>query len=487
MTPTTHTLLIAVISLCGLEETVLSERAHCIGSHCFVLYQEPQDFPGAQKSCKDSGGQLLEFSLEHVEKLFNSSLSGKYWLLLRSTDRSPEEAAVGPQKCSSISVSRERNFTVMWEPCRGILDGFMCQHVFVDQEMCSGLQAGAQVEFHLGDWNFEFEDSEMYPGGSVAVVGKVGAEYPESRHLCYGDWLRAPWKCEVMKGGCEHGCGNGTCTCPAGKILHPNNITCTDGPCAQNPCTGVGEECQVTQGGFECTCQEDLEKEDGVCVNKTICFDCEHMCGKINGVYQCECMKGFMVSPHDPTLCDLICTGRDCVARCIWIDKKYQCFCPDGYIKDERANDSKPFCTDINECDFNDDCDQTCENLNGSFRCSCNEGFELQDDLYSCVQMDVEDGSGSTTPYPTQPSTPQALAVPSYIKTGSVLGITVFMVLCVGLLFFMIRNMCKRCGKFDLSQFKHPDIDIFYLQQVTTETYKRLSFDKQFKNDSQIL
>lgn len=33
--------------------------------------------------------------------------------------------------------------------------------------------------------------------------------------------------------------------------------------------------------------------------------------------------------------------------------------------------------SDINECDFNDTCDQECTNSYSSFTCSCSSGFEL--------------------------------------------------------------------------------------------------------------
>ena len=41
--------------------------------------------------------------------------------------------------------------------------------------------------------------------------------------------------------------------------------------------------------------------------------------------------------------------------------------------------------TDINECQqMNSTCDQLCTNTEGSFVCSCEEGYELQNDRKSC-------------------------------------------------------------------------------------------------------
>ncbi|XP_044026284.1 thrombomodulin-like [Siniperca chuatsi] len=530
MIPTTKALLICVVFLCGLEETVLSQRGHCTGTQCFALYQEPEDFPGAQKSCDGRGGQLFVFSLEHVEKILRSppgGLSGSYWLKLDRTDRTTEEVATGTQFCSAISG---RNFTVLWVPCHENLNGFLCQYTF--DEPCSGLQAGggARVKYTL-HMDVEVSDSETFPPGTIALAEKAGGKYPDSKHVCFqSKWLRAPWKCEVLQGGCEHNCSSTlqTCTCPAGQTLHPNNINCATDPCAdcphecqqegdtyvckcstgyrlapdgkrcvdvneckeENPCTGEGEECENTKGGFECRCKDGFIEEGGVCVDITICDNCEHLlCEKPKGVYECTCRTGFRVSAKDPTKCELNCTDIDCPATCIsanHTNNMLDCYCPEGYIQDIKNN--TPFCTDINECEIEKQCDHKCENVFGGYRCLCNEGFELHNE-YMCVPIEEDkeedDGSGSAPPFPTAISVEPA-AVPSYIKTGSILGITVFTSLCAALLFLLIRKTIKRCGNFKLPSFKHPDIDIFYLQQVTTETYKRLSFDKQFKNDSQI-
>ena len=40
---------------------------------------------------------------------------------------------------------------------------------------------------------------------------------------------------------------------------------------------------------------------------------------------------------------------------------------------------------DINECDGAHDCDQDCTNTDGSYICSCGDGYVLGDNERSCV------------------------------------------------------------------------------------------------------
>ena len=43
---------------------------------------------------------------------------------------------------------------------------------------------------------------------------------------------------------------------------------------------------------------------------------------------------------------------------------------------------------DVNECLIdNGDCAQTCENMDGSYQCSCWNGYELTSDNYTCTGM----------------------------------------------------------------------------------------------------
>ena len=70
--------------------------------------------------------------------------------------------------------------------------------------------------------------------------------------------------------------------------------------------------------------------------------------------------------------------------------------------------------SDIDECssDTTHNCEQVCVNSEGSYTCSCNDGFTLQSDLQSC-QPDP------TTSSPTSPTTATTLTPASETTTSS--------------------------------------------------------------------
>uniref|UniRef100_A0A8C9ZE03 EGF-like domain-containing protein n=1 Tax=Sander lucioperca TaxID=283035 RepID=A0A8C9ZE03_SANLU len=333
---------------------------------------------------------------------------------------------------------------------------------------CTGNQCFALFQ-ELGDFA-EAQKRCKDSGGHSLMVNSEHVEKLLKSPLSGSYWLKH-----------DKNAAAGSQSCPCISVSEGRNITMLSKPCRD---TLDGFLCLYT---FDEPCSGlQMELDDKETFPPGTIGGCEYNCSSTTGGC-CACRKGFRVSPHDPTKCEMICTERDCPSICVPDNaNELKCFCIHGYIQDVNPNDTL-FCTDIDECESGGhDCAHQCENLLGSYRCLCNEGFKLLPNNYECVQEQEEDddGSGSTAPYPSPASPRPATVVPFYIKTGSAMGITVFIALCAVLLYFLIRNVVKRCGKFELSSFKHPDIDIFYLQQVTTETYKRMSFDKQFKNDS---
>ncbi|XP_051909309.1 thrombomodulin-like [Hippocampus zosterae] len=503
-----------LLLLCGLRATVVSLRGHCTETQCYAIFVEQKDFLGAQKSCRDSGGDLLLFIYAQAQRgLLAAGFSGSFWF----------GTARDAPNCTSCAVRTGGQLTIETRSCDDELGGYICQYPNADP--CGAIHpvSGDAEVTYSAPMNFEVDAASLrFPRGTVAEEAEPGTFYPLAKYLCFeSSWLQAPWNCEVMAGGCEERCNatTGSCECSERAVLRANLITCSENPCdrcahrcdaatrkcacragyALEPdgktcadvdecvrpdvCTSEGKECVNTLGGYECRCKDGFEEEDGdggdgACVDVSICDKCEHMkCVKSDGAYACACREGFRVSPLDPAKCEMSCDRRDCLANCIPnpdLEKKdmHQCFCPDGYVQDIRNNTA--YCTDIDECKNRKLCEHKCENLFGSFACSCDEGYDLFDD-YMCVIPDDEGWRPAEAP---TPAPPRPASMPTYVKAGSALGIAVFVSLCLLLLYLLVRNLAKRCGSLELSSLKGPDVDIFYLQQVTTETYKRLSFDK---------
>uniref|UniRef100_A0A1A7WC64 Thrombomodulin n=1 Tax=Iconisemion striatum TaxID=60296 RepID=A0A1A7WC64_9TELE len=497
--------------LCGfwvwLRDAAAVPLVQCTGGSApgLCLYQNRVDFREAEQSCRVANGQLAENQTGVLVKL-PDGFGGRFWL----------RSARGTH-CTAVMSGV--NVTVLSVPCRNQLDGFVCR--FKPSEVCGAVQVIGHVTYTTSfvSPNFTVVDSDFFPPGTVAVEVRSGARYPDSKQLCYSRWHRVPWSCEILLGGCEHGCEH-LCTCPVTHALHPNNFSCvarapaTSAPshqiqcksgfepsqdgtscvdvdeCAEeeDSCTEEGDECVNTDGGHECKCMSGFEEVDGACVNASICLLCEHMnCSRVSGEFRCVCRDGYRVSPRDPTRCEQHCSERVCRAVChrdpnLEARDMQQCTCPNGYIVDLRNRTAD--CVDIDECEQQEMCDHLCENTFGSYSCACHRGFRLERGD-RCVPLEEEEGEEENHPPHPPNESPQTLrpVLPSYIKTGSVLGITVFLVLCAAVLGCLVRTMTRRCGRLDL---RHPDLDIFYLQQVTTETYKRLSFDKQSKSDMRL-
>lgn len=71
-------------------------------------------------------------------------------------------------------------------------------------------------------------------------------------------------------------------------------------------------------------------------------------------------------------------TRGGCQHRCNNLpDGGYLCLCDRGYVVD--SNNPKK-CLDVDECsDFGNNCSHMCSNLNGTYTCSCRDGFKLTD------------------------------------------------------------------------------------------------------------
>nr|XP_022323001.1 fibrillin-1-like isoform X2 [Crassostrea virginica] len=140
------------------------------------------------------------------------------------------------------------------------------------------------------------------------------------------------------------------CFCDTGFYLNlDDNTTCNDtNECLSNPCSDNCTENSPGQG-YQCSCEPGKKLD----VDLRTCIECD------NGHYGTDCSTACSCHPGNTESCDKV-TGK--------------CNCTNGWTG---VN-----CTeDIDECNdtTNAICptNSECENLNGTYRCICNDGFSM--------------------------------------------------------------------------------------------------------------
>lgn len=162
----------------------------------------------------------------------------------------------------------------------------------------------------------------------------------------------------------------------------------------QKTCQEKGDVCQVKNcshdcividGEAKCICDDGYVLEnDSSCVDINECLDflhCSHDCVNEDGSFFCSCPKGMIILPDKRSCVESDCDLNICPHGCI-SNHPIQCACPEGFVE----NITK--CKDIDECFLEiDTCSHLCRNLNGSFECYCYEGFFLDEDQETCIDI----------------------------------------------------------------------------------------------------
>uniref|UniRef100_A0A8C2J4J2 Fibrillin 2b n=1 Tax=Cyprinus carpio TaxID=7962 RepID=A0A8C2J4J2_CYPCA len=253
-------------------------------------------------------------------------------------------------------------------------------------------------------------------------------------------------------GQCINSMGSFRCLCLDGYNLTPDGKNCVDiNECVTLPGACQPGTCQNLDGSFRCICPPGYEVQNDKCVDINECNVepniCQFgTCKNTPGSFQCLCQPGFVLSDNgrrcfdtresfcftrfeagkcsvpkplnttkakcccsllpgegwgDPCeLCppafhtftfpshnprpNVSCASADmneCVENpgicgnglCINTDGSFRCECPFGYNLDYTGVN----CVDTDECSIGNPCGNgTCSNVPGGFECSCQEGFE---------------------------------------------------------------------------------------------------------------
>ncbi len=458
-----------------------------------------------------------------------TELKGFQWVTKDNESDFSNWAPGFDSSCSShrcVSVSKEDEYKWIQEPCGEHAAGFLCEYSV--SEPCKSLVvAQGESVVYMTPMGFGGEDMMSLPPGSTAIRTPA-----ETKYVCFAEkWLQAPWTCEIQDGGCEHKCTvdpnhDPVCYCPPGQILNPaNKVTCeaaAQDPCLSLRCThacyksgdsyactcdhgfklardgrscvdfndctderqcpGENYKCVDALGGFRCVCEDGYKMTGNLCVDVDECASapCEHICTNTPGSYTCSCFDGYKEDPQSPSKCKLHCGEEECPAECDPNDN-HLCYCPDGYIADERGDGT--FCLDIDECSsFH--CDQGCKNTYGSYVCSCSPGYTLVGQ-FRCVKNEDDtdtdggsEGSGAAatpniiTPSSTPPTVPypDPTRQPSAVTVGGLVGIIVCTVFFIVLVVFLAHHILSGRGKMESAgALKAPEGEAHGLRHVTSD------------------
>ena len=92
--------------------------------------------------------------------------------------------------------------------------------------------------------------------------------------------------------------------------------------------------------------------------------DCDQICSNTDGGFNCSCVEGYLL-----TIDNRSCEGmypHKLITVCVWSYTFHMVY------------------SDIDECSLYNNCNQICNNTDGGFYCSCEEGYLLANDSKSC-------------------------------------------------------------------------------------------------------
>ena len=179
---------------------------------------------------------------------------------------------------------------------------------------------------------------------------------------------------------CQHTCvnteGSFHCTCNGGYELASDGCSCDD----VNECLELNGGCEFgclnNKGSFQCQCPYGLEL-----INKTHC-DTEIQCNVVQYIeredYRFSCNGEYNLTVTNFTCEDIPKTSVSTTSSTTLPPSD----CPLGYVQRYSGE-----CVDEDECDYNNSCEYSCVNTEGSFYCDCDKGYKLEDNGYSCDEI----------------------------------------------------------------------------------------------------
>ncbi|XP_072051202.1 uncharacterized protein [Amphiura filiformis] len=229
----------------------------------------------------------------------------------------------------------------------------------------------------------------------------TGYQYNRGRQRCedINECSLYPDRC---LGNCYNRRGSFECICPSGYVIHKNGWDCRPEPKVL-PCGGLVcyDGSRLNTVLCKCECENGYrynfytEQCDDIneCILGT--HGCGHGCINVPRGYKCYCPEGYVLS-SDVKQCsksvdsnrELPCDGKVCGTGSSLDAHHCKCECQIGYTYDIDEN----ACVDIDECyDYRGWCGGTCINNIGSYQCICSDGYQINEDGWTCDPIPTPD------------------------------------------------------------------------------------------------
>ncbi|XP_049339341.1 fibrillin-1 isoform X2 [Astyanax mexicanus] len=185
-----------------------------------------------------------------------------------------------------------------------------------------------------------------------------------------------------LNGMCINDDGSFKCICKSGYLLDGTGRYCIDVDECETPGICLNGWCVNTEGSFRCECVAGL----AVGLDGRTCVD-THMRSTCYGGYKRgQCIQPFFGAVTKSECCCAkveYAFGEPCQPCPPETSAEFAALCPGGIGS---TTDSK----DINECALNPDICQNgeCENLLRTYKCNCNQGFEVDSTGKNCIDID---------------------------------------------------------------------------------------------------
>ncbi|XP_053386927.1 uncharacterized protein LOC123542089 isoform X2 [Mercenaria mercenaria] len=247
----------------------------------------------------------------------------------------------------------------------------------------------------LDDCTCNFEntaDCNHTTGVCMCKQGWSGGECTEDINEC----IETQSICDKKANStCKNTIGSFICECNFGFIDENNKCEDID-ECLDEQMNTCQQVCLNTPGSFMCDCKTGFNMQNDECIDIDECDEkkgiCDHSCNNTLGSYKCLCDTGFQLSTDGRTCepCDMWNFGLNCESDCTCkFENSEKCDATTGFCTCRAGWNGTKCESDINECVNGTVCpdNSSCNNINGSFVCVCNEGFN-KTELGECHDID---------------------------------------------------------------------------------------------------